>query len=138
MDVTQIPFNEFIGLNYSDNPDYLLMMNDKQEYKNHLGTVHASVQFALAEATSGYFLSKEFSGLTNIIAVVRNVELKYRKPATGKIFSNAEFIKTEKKEVLNSLYESRRALLKVEVSLFDAEHVLVLQSVFEWFVSVNK
>ena len=61
MDVTKLPFNEFIGLKFSEKSEYLLMLENRNEYRNHLNTVHASALFALAEATSGYFLLNEFS-----------------------------------------------------------------------------
>ena len=111
------------------------MLDNRPEYRNHLDTVHASALFALAEATSGYFLLNEFSELTGILPVVRKVETKYRKPATGCVFSKAKFQETEKNEVLNELNQRGRTLLKVEVALFDDKDVAVMQSVFEWFVT---
>jgi len=136
MDVTKIPFNQFIGLKLSDKNGYLLMLDNRPEYRNHLNTVHASALFALAEASSGYFLLNEFSELTdNIVPVVRKVETKYKKPASGVVFSKAQFQETEKEEVLKTLNQRGRTALKVEVSLFDERDVLVMQSVFEWFVT---
>jgi hypothetical protein len=76
-----------------------------------------------------------FSELTDIIPVVRNVEIKYRKPAVGKVFSKAKFQNTGKDEVLEFLNQGGRALLKLEVSLFDDENNSVMQSVFEWFLT---
>ena len=135
MDVTKLPFNHFIGLKISNKSDYLLMLDNRAEYSNHLDTVHASAQFALAEATSGHFLLNEFSELTDIVPVVRKVEIKYKKPATGSIFSKAKFLETEKNEVLEALNQKGRAILKVEVSLFDETEKFIMQSVFEWFVT---
>ncbi len=134
MDVTQLPFNKFIGLKFSDNPAYLLMLDNKPEFRNHLDTVHASALFALAEATSGHFLLGEFAELTQITPVVRKVELKYRKPATGKVFSKAKLQGIEKEEVILALNQKGRALLNVEISLFDENNAPIMQSVFEWFV----
>jgi len=135
MDVTQLPFNQFIGLKYSDNPDFLLMLDDRTEYLNHLETTHASALFALAEATSGHFLLQEFRGMNDIIPVVRKVEIKYRKPSQGKIFSKAKFIENEKDEITGLLIKQKRVLIKVEVSLFDNAGNMTMQSVFEWFVA---
>ena len=135
MDVTKLPFNQFIGLKFSDDPRYLLMLDDKPEYGNHLGTVHASIQFALAEATSGHYLLEEFAGLPDILPVVRKVETKYRKPATGVVYSTARFVNTEKADFLETLNQKGRALLSVEISLFNAEGILVMQAVFEWFIA---
>ena len=135
MDVTKIPFNQFIGLKTSDKNGYLLMLENRPEYRNHLDTVHASALFALAEASSGYFLLNEFSELTDIVPVVRKVETKYRKSAAGAVFSKAKLQETEKEEVLKALNEKGRTTLKVEISLYDEADVMVMQSVFEWFVT---
>lgn len=135
MDVTKLPFNEFIGLKYSENAEYLLMLDNKPEYRNHLDTVHASAMFSLAEATSGHFLLGQFAELSDIVPVVRKVEVKYRKPSTGKVFSKAKFVDMDKPEILESLNQKNRALINVEVSLFDEGNVLVMQSIFEWFVT---
>jgi acyl-coenzyme A thioesterase PaaI-like protein len=135
MDVTKLPFNHFIGLKISDKKEYFLMLDNRPEYRNHLNTVHASALFSLAEATGGYFLSKEFSELTDIVPVVRKVELKYKKPATGLVFSTAKFQESERNKVLEELRQRGRAVLKVEASLFDDTDTLVMQSVFEWFIT---
>jgi len=135
IDVTKLPFNHFIGLKISNKSGYLLMLDNRAEYRNHLDTVHASAMFALAEATSGHFLLNEFSELTDIVPVVRKVETKYKKPAISGVFSTARFLETEKNEVFEALTQRGRAILKVEVSLFDETEVLIMQSVFEWFVT---
>ena len=111
------------------------MLDNRPEYRNHLDTVHASALFALAEATSGYFLLNEFSELTGIVPVVRRVETKYKKPAMGFVFSKAKFQEIEKKEIVVVLIQRKRTLLKVEVFLFDDKDVLVMESVFEWFIT---
>ena len=111
------------------------MLGNRPEYRNHLDTVHASALFALAEASSGYFLLNEFSELADIIPVVRKVETKYKKPATSSVFSKAKFQETGKNEILEMLNQKGRAILQVEVSLFDEADVLIMQSIFEWFIT---
>jgi acyl-coenzyme A thioesterase PaaI-like protein len=135
MDITQLPFNDFIGLKISNKSEFLLMLENRPEYRNHLNTVHASALFALAEASSGYFLLNEFSELMDIVPVVRKVETKYRKPTTGSVFSKAKFQEIEKNEILSILSQKERALLKVEVLLFDEADVQIMQSTFEWLIT---
>jgi hypothetical protein len=134
MNVLEIPYNRFIGLNYSFDPDYLMMLENKEEYHNHLSTVHASALFALAEATSGYFLLIEFQQLENVIPVVRKVETKFKKPATGSIFSKASFVEATPQNIVQELSSRQRALVTVRIMLFDEKKVTVMQSDFEWFI----
>lgn len=79
------------------------MLNEKPEYRNHLNTVHASAMFALAEATSGHYLLEHFNELSDIIPVVRKVEVKYRKPVVGVVYSTARFLDMEKTDVIEAI-----------------------------------
>ena len=138
MDVFELPFNKHIGLEQASVPNFLLMLTERTEYLNHLNTVHASALFALAEATSGFFLLNEFKELKDILPVVRKVETKYKKPAQGKILSKADFVNTDKEKILEDLSNKGRTLLTVRVSLYDSDNNNVMQSDFEWFVAKNK
>jgi len=138
MNVTKIPFNQFIGIEKTNtNSEYLLTLKSNEQLKNHLGTVHASALFALAEATSGEFLLNGFSQIEfDIIPVVRKSEVKYCKPANGPVFSKAELININKDEFIAELTQKKRAIIQVKVNLFDSENNKVMMAVFDWFVSV--
>ena len=136
MDILDIPFNRWIGLEMSDDPDYLMMLPARREYENHVQTVHASVLFALAEASSGLCLLREFSDLTNAVSVVRHVEVKYKKPGRGMIRSKA-LLNIDQPAVRETLKTKHRALIPVQVTLYNADAVLIMQATFEWFVLIN-
>jgi acyl-coenzyme A thioesterase PaaI-like protein len=138
MEILDIPYNQFTGLKYSTNHEYLMMLENREVYHNHLGTVHASAMFALAEATSGCFLQNEFQQLTNVIPVVRKVETKFKKPATGSIFSKASLIEATPQQVIDELNTRQRALVVVRVILFNEEGANVMQCDFEWFITIMK
>ena len=82
MTITEVPFNRFLGIRKADgDPEYLLQLDDSPHYQNHLGTVHASVQLALAEASSGERLLQQFPDLAaGVLSVVRRVEAKFKNP----------------------------------------------------------
>jgi hypothetical protein len=91
MDITKVPFNKFVEIARPDGePGFLLQLGDSANYENHLGTVHASAQLALAEATSGEYLMQQFPGLgQGVLAVVRRMEAKFGNPLKGKVMSRA-------------------------------------------------
>ncbi len=135
MDVVLIPFNSFIGIKHSQEEGRLLELDRSGQYLNHIGTIHASAQFALAEASSGEFLLRTFSEYTdNIIPVVRKAELKYKKPAEGKIYSKAFMDEKEIAKVRNDMTGKGRSILTVNVEIYDSNNNLTLISAFEWFV----
>ncbi|WKJ90570.1 DUF4442 domain-containing protein [Methylomonas montana] len=93
MDVSQLPFNRLIGLELA-NPDsgFLVCFPDKMQYTNHLGTVHGSALLAVVEAGSAAFLSQHLADETGVVPVVRKLEAKFRKPASGQITQNNQFL----------------------------------------------
>jgi acyl-coenzyme A thioesterase PaaI-like protein len=87
--VVTLPFNQHIGIQKSETSDGLLELPAGNQFLNHIGTVHACAQLALAEACSGEFLLQSLSGqLVGILPVVRRVEAKFRKPANGKLLAS--------------------------------------------------
>src|SRR5882762_3547949 len=101
MDITAIPFNRLIKIARPDDPSFLLQLGESADYENHLGTVHASAQLALAEATSGELLMQTFPELgQSVLAVVRRMEAKFRKPLKGKILSKAAIPSREAEKLI--------------------------------------
>jgi acyl-coenzyme A thioesterase PaaI-like protein len=132
--VLELPFNRFIGLQTADEP-HLLALPAGEEYRNHLGTVHASALLALAEASSGEWLLRQLGGLTGIIPVVRRLESKFRKPANGRV--NAQVTtQTEHTEALKTDIAAKgRAMIEVCVELHDEDGQHVLSASVEWFIT---
>jgi hypothetical protein len=87
--VTELPFNNFLGIQPASNAGHLLQLPSGSQYLNHLGAVHAAAQLAVAEASSGEFLLRHFASADDLFSVVRRVEGKFRKPANGRIVSTA-------------------------------------------------
>ena len=99
--------------------------------------VSKAALFALAEATSGQFLLLQFPAYgNNLIPVVRKVDVKYKKPAIGAVYSKAHLLETDVAAISEQLQTKNRASFKLHVSVFDSSDVLVFEGTFEWFVSV--
>lgn len=136
MDITKLPFNELIDLKRSLDNNYIFMLSDDSKYTNHVGTVHAAALFSLAESTGGEFLLTNFPNhQEGLIPVVRRVEVKYKKPATGQINSAATLIDDTIDNINRQLLLKNRAIIKLKVDLFDAQKVNIMTADFEWFVS---
>jgi len=137
MEILSIPFHKFMDITRTHgNEDFIYMIQEKPEYLNHLGTIHACVQLSLAEATSGEFLLKEFNQIkSDVIPVVRKSEAKYHKPGNGELFSKAEFFSSTRSEVLNELSTKQRAITKVKVEVFDSNADKILTVIFDWFIT---
>lgn len=139
MNITEIPFNKFLGISLANNKEYLLQLDARTEYTNHLGTVHAAALFALAEGSGGQFLLNCFPGQAgDVIPVVRKAEVVFKKPASGLIVSTAHFKDDTIENIQIQLNTKKRASLITTIELLDAENNKVFIANFEWFVTVKK
>jgi acyl-coenzyme A thioesterase PaaI-like protein len=140
MDITEVPFNHFLGIKKSpgDGP-HLLELDNLPEYRNHLGTVHAGAQMALAEAASAEYLVRTFGGAAaGALAVVRRVQAKFRNLVNGKVFAAANCSAEELARFSKALDAKGKALVSVNVDILDGEGVVAMTSVIEWFVQRPK
>jgi hypothetical protein len=132
--VIELPFNQHVGLQIADDPAKVLQLPAGPQYLNHLGTVHASAQLALAEASSGEFLLRAIGDLTGIVPVVRRLESKFRKPAHGQLTSTVS-LPNGIESVKNELSAKGRAIVSVVVELHDESGAHTLSASVEWFIT---
>ncbi len=73
MHATDLAINQTLGMQLApEDCGHLLEMPESPLLLNHVGTVHASVQFALAEACSGEFLLRHLGDMqSRVFAVLR-------------------------------------------------------------------
>jgi hypothetical protein len=132
--VTELPFNSFLGIQTTSEAGHLLRLPAGEQYLNHLGTVHASAQVALAEASSGEFLLKHFGSTDGLLPIVRRLEAKFRKPANGAVTSTASAAPESLAQLDAELAAKGRSLIPITVELHDASGAHTLSATVEWFV----
>jgi acyl-coenzyme A thioesterase PaaI-like protein len=136
MNVTDIPFNRFLGLR-SDG--CVLSLPADAKYVNHLGTVHAAAQFALAEAASGQWLLGRFGdAASDYLAVVRHADVKYRRPASGELTARADVPPEEAEQFRETLERRGRASIEVRVQVLGGDQATTLEATFEWFAQRSR
>jgi acyl-coenzyme A thioesterase PaaI-like protein len=135
MDITKIPFNKYLNIVKSNINNNSLELAFNQEMKNHIGTFHASAQFALAEACSGLALQNQFAEFADsAVPVLRKVETKFKKPASSGIKAEAN-TDSETAEKFKLLFEKKgRATIQVPVEVVDEKGVVTMVGNYEWFV----
>ena len=133
--VTELPFNSFLGIEPASEPTQLLKVPAGARYLNHLGTVHASAQLALAEASSGEFLLRALGLTSGVIPIVRRLESKFRKPANGAVTSTVSTPHEALEQLRADLTGKGRAIISVAVELHDASGAYTLSATVEWFIT---
>jgi acyl-coenzyme A thioesterase PaaI-like protein len=138
MDITELPFNQLIGLELSPpDSDFLITLPPGIQYTNHLGTVHAGALFAVAEAASGVYLLRELGSLDkDVVPVVRRVDVKFRRPARGRVNARAIVAAEEVERWSEELDNRGRVLADVAIEVVDQEGVVVVTALVEWFIAL--
>jgi acyl-coenzyme A thioesterase PaaI-like protein len=136
MHATDLAINQALGMQLVT-PDnaHMLEMPETPLHLNHVGTVHASVQFALAEASSGEFLLRHLGETqSQVFAVLRTSEVKFRKPAHGTLRASARFADNNADTFSTELAARGRALVSVAVEVSDMQGVITMTGQFDWFL----
>lgn len=136
MNVTDIPFNAFLKIEKASDSSHLLQLQASPCHLNHVGTVHAGVQLALAEAASGECLMQALPELADkVVAVVRRVEAKFKKPLQGSIYARASTRLEEIHRHAEPLAAKGRALIPVTIEITDDTGAVGLVATIEWFAA---
>ncbi len=136
MHVTDLAVNKTLGIKLAPaDSGHILEMPESPLLLNHVGTVHASAQFALAEASSGEFLSRHLGeAQSQVFAVLRTSDVKFRKPAHGALRASARFANGIADSLSTELSSRGRALASVLVEVADAQGVVTMTGQYDWFL----
>jgi len=128
-----IPFIENMGMEKKE--DGYLHLPFSEKLLNHVGTIHGSALFTLAETQSGFYLGSCFPQYEGkIVPLLRGSTVKYKNPASKDVYAKA-FASQESLEKFETQFLKKgRAIIKVEVELLDSDDILVMLGEFIWFV----
>ena len=133
MQVTDIPFAKHIGIERKEEGTLKLEATDVVQ--NHIQTIHASAQFALAETQSGLYLQILFPEYKDqVIPLLRGSTVKYKQPATKEIYAVASVDEKSREKFLALFEKKGRASITVMVELRDVDDLITMQGEFTWFM----
>ena len=133
MDVTKIPFVEKVGVVRQSGGRLELPFNDS--IQNHLQTIHASAQFALAETASGEALQALFPELVGkVVPVLRESQIKYSRPAIKAISAYPTVTDEALSKFKEKFKKKGRSSILVHVEVKDSENTIICTAKFNWFV----
>lgn len=137
MKATDLALNQLLGIVAAPaGADHLLEMPFTPKLHNHLGTMHAAAQFALAEAASAECLQRHFGAAVGaVFAAVRGVEVKYRKPATADLLAFGTPAENTLALLVPELTARGRFSAVILIDLRDRTGTLTLHAKFDWFIS---
>ncbi len=114
----------------------LLQLPFTEQVQNHVGNMHASAQFALAEISSGDYLRQRFPAWEGqVLAVVRRAEIKYSKPVNSTLIAFPSIEQADEEKLEKQLLAKGRALVAVDVKLKTAAGEVTTHAIYHWFVT---
>ncbi|WP_345970901.1 YiiD C-terminal domain-containing protein [Sulfurimonas sp. HSL1-6] len=132
LEAADIPFARHIGLEQEKGS---VSLGFSGTVMNHLNTIHASAQFALAETQSGLYLQTLFPELEGkVVPLLREAQIRYRKPAAAKIVASASVDDSAVETFRDQFGRKGRGSIRVDVAVTDVNGVLTSQGAFTWFI----
>ena len=134
---SELPFSQALGLRPAPaGAAHLLELPCTDVTRNHVATMHAAAQFALAEAASAVCLQREFPEFSDrVFAVVRGSQVKYRKAATSTLYAFARADDATRAHLASDLATRTRTSATVLVELKDADGNVAFAGSFDWFIA---
>ena len=135
MESSDLPFNKELGIQLADET---VTLQPGFRHGNHLGTIHATVAYGLAEAASGHFLLRQLAERAELFAVLRGSTVKDREPGDLEEPIVAQGSATEEglEKMWQQLGDRNRAMVEITVSVTQQNRRL-LTGTFTWFISAQ-
>lgn len=134
-----IPFNRLIGIELKAVEDGLgrAVLPYRPDLLNHIGTVHATAIFGLAEAASGCALAGIFAQvLSDVRPVATSSNISYLRKATTQLSALAKVVEPAS-ELRSRLESERKVRFTVEVAVTDETGSDIASVTVEWQVSLR-
>jgi acyl-coenzyme A thioesterase PaaI-like protein len=135
-----VPFAGFLGLEVTSVAagEAVVVLPERAELTNHVGSQHAGALFTAAEAASGAaFVGAFVERMGEVTPLARSAEISYEKIANGPIEASAK-LGVDPVAALATLDTEGKVVFPCEVELNDADGQRVATAVVQWHVRLNK
>jgi acyl-coenzyme A thioesterase PaaI-like protein len=135
-----VPFAGFLGLEVTKVApgEALVVLPERPELNNHVGSQHAGALFTAAETASGAaFVGAFAERMGDVTPLARSAEISYEKIANGPIEAHAT-LGVPADEALATLDADGKVVFPCQIELTDADGQRVASATVEWHVRLNK
>lgn len=135
-----VPFAGYLGVEVTNVAagEATVVLPERPELTNHVGSQHAGALFTVAEAASGAaFVGAFAERMGDVTPLARSAEISYEKIATGPIEAKAT-LGVPAEEALATLDAEGKVVFPCQIELTDAEGRRVATATVQWHVRLNK
>ena len=135
-----VPFAGHLGLEITKvaEGEAVVVLPERPELTNHVGSQHAGALFTVAETASGAaFVGAFAERMGDVTPLARSAEIAYEKIAKGPIEATAK-LGIGKDEALATLDGAGKVEFPCQVTMTDAAGLQVASATVRWHVRLNK
>jgi uncharacterized protein (TIGR00369 family) len=135
-----VPFAGYLGLEIASVAagEAVVVLPERAELTNHVGSQHAGALFTVAETASGAaFVGAFAERMGDVTPLARNAEISYEKIAKGPIEAKAT-LGVDSNEALATLDSEGKVVFPCEIELTDSAGQRVATATVQWHVRLNK
>ncbi len=135
-----VPFAGFLNLEVTSVApgEAVVVLPERDELKNHVGSQHAGALFTAAEAASGAaFVGAFAERMGEVTPLARSADISYEKIAKGPIEARAK-LGVPAAEALATLDAEGKVVFPCEIEMVDASGLRVATATVHWHVRLNK
>jgi uncharacterized protein (TIGR00369 family) len=135
-----VPFAGHLGLEITNvaEGEAVVVLPERQDLTNHVGSQHAGALFTVAETASGAaFVGAFAERMGDVTPLARSADIAYERIAKGPITATAQ-LGMPKDEALATLDSDGKVEFPCEVALTDADGTRVATATVRWHVRLNK
>jgi acyl-coenzyme A thioesterase PaaI-like protein len=135
-----VPFAGFLGVEVThvEAGKATVVLPERPELTNHVGSQHAGALFTAAEAASGAaFVGAFVERMADVTPLARSAEISYEKIAKGPIEAKAT-LGVPADEALATLDAEGKVVFPCQIELTDADGQRVATATVQWHVRLNK
>jgi uncharacterized protein (TIGR00369 family) len=135
-----VPFAGHLGLEIASvaEGEAVVVLPERQDLTNHVGSQHAGALFTAAETASGAaFVGAFAERMGDVTPLARSADIAYEKIARGPISATAA-LGMPKDEALATLDREGKVEFPCEVVLTDAAGTRVATATIRWHVRLNE
>jgi uncharacterized protein (TIGR00369 family) len=135
-----VPFVGYLGLEVTEISDgeATVLMPERPELLNHVGSQHAGALFTAAETASGAaFVGAFAERMGDVTPLARSAEIAYEKIAVGEITARAK-LGVDAAEALATLDAEGKVEFRCEVEMTDKDGQRVARASVDWHVRLKQ
>jgi uncharacterized protein (TIGR00369 family) len=135
-----VPFVGHLGLEITSlGPgEAVVVLPERPELTNHVGTQHAGALFTVAETASGAAFVGAFAArMGDVVPLAKGAEIEYELPARGRVTANAK-LGIDHGEALETLDAEGKVEFPCEVEIFAGDGTRVATATVRWHVRLKQ